>query len=56
MVPKLSSLPFLNVFQAMALSSPLFTHIIPWASVAASVGTAVILLLVAGVVLQRREY
>jgi hypothetical protein len=49
-------LAFLNIFRAMGASSPLFTHAMPWASMAVSVGAGMVLLFAAARVIQLREY
>jgi hypothetical protein len=48
--------PSLNIFRAMGAASPLFTHALPWASMAISLGAAAILFLAALKVVQSREY
>ena len=48
--------PSLDIFRAMGQSSPLFTHMFPWASMAISLGAAAILFLAAMRVVQTHEY
>jgi len=51
------SLPsFINIFRAMGPASPLFTHALPWASIATSLVASAALILVAAKVLEMREY
>jgi hypothetical protein len=55
-LPKISALPSVDLFQAMGKSSPLFTHTFPWASMGISVGAAVVLLFITMRVVQVQEY
>ena len=48
--------PFLNLFQAMGASSPLFTHTFPWASMGVSIAASAILFFAALKVVQMSEY
>jgi ABC-2 type transport system permease protein len=48
--------PFINIFRAMGSASPLFTHALPWASIATSLVASAALFLVAAKVLEMREY
>jgi hypothetical protein len=48
--------PSVNIFRAMGAASPLFTHTFPWASMAISLGAAVILFFAAMRVVQTHEY
>jgi hypothetical protein len=52
----LSLPPSFDIFRAMGASSPLFTHTLPWASIAVSLSTSAVLFLAAARVVQMREY
>jgi hypothetical protein len=56
LLPKVSMLPPVDLFQAMGKSSPLFTHTFPFASMTISLGAAVILFIVAMKVVEAHEY
>lgn len=55
-LPRISALPSVDLFQAMGKSSPLFTHTLPWASMGVSLCAAAILFAGAARVNQMREY
>jgi hypothetical protein len=46
----------MNIFRAMGNGSPLFTHTLPWTTLAFSLGFAAILFIVSSRVVQVREY
>jgi ABC-2 type transport system permease protein len=48
--------PAVNIFQAMGPSSPLFTHSLPWTSMALSLAASAVLFVTATAITQRREY
>jgi len=47
---------FLDIFRGMGKASPLFTHTVPWGSVAFSTLSAVVLFFASAKVLEAREY
>jgi hypothetical protein len=56
LLPKVSALPSVDLFQAMGKSSPLFTHTFPWASMGISLSAAAVLFFTAMRVVQTHEY
>jgi hypothetical protein len=48
--------PPVNIFRAMGSASPLFTHSLPWASIAISFGASAVLFLISTTIAQTREY
>jgi hypothetical protein len=55
-LPRISALPSVDLFQAMGKSSPLFTHAFPFASMGISLGAAVVLFIAAVRVVRAQEY
>jgi len=55
-LPRLRRVPAVNVFAAMGVKSPLFTHAYPWFSMGIAASAAVILFFVASRTIQAREY
>ncbi len=56
LLPTLPLPPSFDIFRAMGVSSPLFTHTLPWASMGISIGAAAILFYAALRVVQKLEY